>query len=192
MAAAHTRNSAGIEAPASLLPFSPRHLLCGVTDTVLRGLSARPELNHLLDPTRAGWQTRPTGKTQHFPRNHRCDNMSYILHSSPRRNRIHWHQSHPKSSISQPNALGICFLKGFRRSLGTTPEPAEWTLPPFDKVKTCLGGRHSEGKKWDQCLETVLRAELYPCHCLSAPKRSTPGIHMCHFLHNHLTTVTLL
>lgn len=82
MAAANTRNSPGIEAPASLLTFSPRQLVCAVTDTLLRGLSARPELNHLLYPTRAGGQTRPAGKTQHFPKKHKWDNMSYILHLS--------------------------------------------------------------------------------------------------------------
>lgn len=64
--------------------------------------------------------------------------------------------------------------------------------PTCDKVKTCLGEDTVKEKKWEQCLETVLRAELDPCHCLGAPKRNTPGIQMCHFLHNYLTNVTLL
>lgn len=82
MAATNTWNSPGIEAPASLLTFSPRQLVCGVTDTLLRGLSARPELKHHFYPTRAGGQTRSTGKTQHFPQKQKQDNMSFVLHPS--------------------------------------------------------------------------------------------------------------
>lgn len=59
MAAAYTRNSRGTEATASLLPFSPRQQPQGITDTLLRGLSARPETESHFT-SHQGWMRNET------------------------------------------------------------------------------------------------------------------------------------